>query len=192
MSRYKILLLSVISVMLFSQCRSVKQAKNLTDCNYAFVSITNFKVGETAMGGKQSFRDFNAQETSQISQLLMARKMPITLTANISIHNPNNKTAALDALDWIFEVKDKEVAKGAIKERIEVQAGQSVMVPISVNTDIGNVLKAFTIKEITELMFSITDKKGIPIEGKLKIKPSVKIGKKYIKAPNYFSVKVGK
>jgi LEA14-like dessication related protein len=178
--------------MLFSACKSTKQAQALRDCNYSFASISNLKVGDVYIQGKQSFRDLSLQETMGLSQLLMARKLPVSLTAHIAIQNPNSKTAAIDALEWILEVRSKEVAKGEVTKRVEVKPGQTIQVPIDVATDLGNIFKAFTMKEITDVMFNISNADGIPIEAKLKIKPSITVGRKQIKAPSYFVIDVMK
>lgn len=186
----RFLIISICISLLFTTCRSAKQAQTLRDCNYSFASVSNLKVGDIQIQGKQSFRDLSLQETTGISQLLMARKLPISLTANIAIQNPNSKIAAIDALDWILEIRSKEVAKGTVTKRIEVKPGQTIQVPIDVATDLGSILKAFTMKEITEVMFNLSDAQGIPIEAKLKIKPSISVGRKQIKAPSYFVIDV--
>lgn len=186
----RILLIGFIASVVFTTCNTTKQAQAFRDCNYSFASVSNLKVGDVNIQGKQSFRELSMQETTGISQLLMARKLPISLTATIAIQNPNSKTAAIDALDWILEVRNKEVAKGTVTKRIEVKPNQTIQVPIDVATDVGNILKAFSMKEITDVMFNISDAKGIPVEAKLKIKPSLKVGKKQIKAPAYFVIDV--
>jgi len=186
----RIIIAAIFISFLVVSCKSTKQAQALRDCNYSFASISDLTVGNVVIQGKQSFRDLSLQETTGISQLLMARKLPISLTAHIAIQNPNNKTAAIDALEWILEVRNKEVAKGSIQQRIEVKSGQTIQIPIPVSTDVGSILKAFSMKEITEVMFNLSDASGIPVEAKLKIKPSIRVGKKQIQAPSYFVIDV--
>lgn len=180
----------IISIVFVVSCSSVKQANNFKDCTYSFASIEDLKVGNIDIQGKKSFRDLNMSETTGISQLLMAKKLPISLTANISITNPNSKTASIDVLEWILLIKDKEIAKGIINNKIEVKPNQTINIPIPISTDIGTVLKAFSLSEITHIMFNISDISGIPVEAKLKVKPAIRVGKKEIKSPSFFIINV--
>jgi len=171
-------------------CRSVKEGKTLVDCNYSFTSISDLTINGVNIDGKSSFRDIGMSETVKLSQALMAKKMPITLTANIAVQNPNSKVAALNTLDWILEIRGKDVAKGTTNERFEVDPNKTEELSILVNTDLGDVMKAFSLKEMKDILFNISNTKGLPVEAKLKIRPSFKVGKKEIKSPTYFTVDI--
>jgi len=179
-------------ILLFAtlSCRSAKEAKALKDCSYSFSSISDLKVGTISMQGKQSFKDLGSAETIGISQLLMTKQLPISLTANIAITNPNKKTAGIESLEWILIVHEKEVATGNITEKIEIKPNEKIILPIPIQTDLSTILKSFSLKEISQLMFNLSDVKGIPLDAKIKIKPSISIGKKQIKTPAYFTIPV--
>jgi len=120
----------------------------------------------------------------------MARKIPISLTAHVRIHNPNQKKAALNSLDWKLLLREHEVADGTISERYEINPNETIEVPIEIISDIGSVMKAFSVKELAGMMFSMSSIQKISKDIQLKIKPSIRVGKISVKSPAFFTVTV--
>ena len=189
----KILLLS-ITVALFCgvniSCKSAKHTKNLKDCSYNIVGISQLSAGSVEIDGKTSFKDFNANDVAGLSKLLMTKQLPISFTAQIAINNPNNQTAALQSLDWILLIKNQEVARGFLPNTIQINPYEKTIVEIPVNTDLSKLLSTFSMQELSAMLFNFSSKQAFKDDVKLKIKPAIQIGKKYIKTPNYFTIDI--
>ncbi|MCL2327866.1 MAG: LEA type 2 family protein [Bacteroidetes bacterium] len=181
-----IALLCVTSI----SCKSVQHTKNLKDCSYNVVGITSISAGSVDIDGKTSFKDFNANDVASLSKLLMNKQLPISFTANIAVFNPNDKPAALQSLDWILFVKNQEMARGFLPNTITINPREKIIVEIPVNTDLSKLLSAYTMQELSAMIFSFSSKKAFKDDVKLKIRPAVQVGKKYIKAPAYVTVPI--
>ncbi|MFW5851615.1 MAG: hypothetical protein ACOCWB_05280 [Bacteroidota bacterium] len=182
--------LCVILISSFS-CRSIKETQTLKNCSYSFLSISNVRVNNVSIDNKQSLRDLQTTETLKISQAIMARKIPVDLTAHISVHNPNLRTATLHKINWKLLLKDKEVADGVVIESYSIKPNETIEIPIAISSDIGSVLKIFSVKELMNMLFNLSSA-SIPEEAQLKIKPSIAIGRKTIQSPAYFTVNISK
>ena len=145
-------------------------------------------VDNVSMDGKRSLKDLSPTDFTTISRGLMG-EMPITFTANVKINNPNNQKAELSALEWILLIKDVEVANGVIDKKIKIAPNQSITVPIDVETNT-RILKKFSLTEIKNIIFNISNSKGLPQNSTLKVKPAFKIGNTMIKAPMYYTIDV--
>jgi len=184
-------ILSIIcSIFIVSSCRSIRETKALQDCSYSLSNISNLEVNGVSLNGKQNLRDLKTQESSRISQAIMARKIPISLTAHVRVHNPNAQKAALNNLDWKLLLRNQEVADGTITERYEISPNETVEIPINIVTDIGSILKVFSVKELTSMVFSMSSIQTLSKDVQLKIKPSIRVGRMSIKSPAFFSVNI--
>jgi len=183
--RLKNILFILILCLGFTSC-NINSAKNIKDCKFRFNSISNLMVNDISFDGKRSLKDFTPADVAVISRGLMS-EMPINFTAHVTIDNPNKQKAELCALEWILLIKDVEVANGVIDERIKIGANEKITVPLDVETNT-NVLKKFSLTEIKNIIFNISNSKGLPQNSTLKVKPAIKVGKTLIKTPNYFTV----
>ena len=173
------------SCVVFFSC-SLNQARNIQDCTFAFESISDLMINDIAFDGKRSLRDFTPPEVAIISKGLMS-EMPITFDANIQINNPNKQKAELNTLEWTLFIKNIEVANGVLNEEIEIEANESKSFPIEVQTNT-NVLKQFSLTEIKNMIFEISNTNKLPENSSLNVKPVIKIGKKMITVPYAFNI----
>lgn len=177
------------SCLMLSAC-SFNQAKNIKNCTFAFESISDLMVNDISFDGKRSLRDFSSQEVALISQGLM-NDMPISFVSNIQINNPNKQKAELNTLEWTLLIQNVEIANGVLDEKIEIEANQSVSVPIEVETNT-NILKQFSLTEIKNIIFEISRTNRLPKNSTLTVKPAIKIGKKMITVPYAFNIDFSK
>ncbi|MDR2962659.1 MAG: LEA type 2 family protein [Bacteroidales bacterium] len=186
----KKILLPLFCIILCFGCKSVRQARNLKDCSYNIVGISDIQAGSVELDGKTSYKDFSVNDVAGLSHLLMKKQLPISFTAHIAIHNPNAETAALQSLDWILVMRDKEIARGFLPHTVHIQAKEKVVLELPVQTDLSALLSTFSMQELSAMIFNFSSKKVFKDDVKLKIRPAVQVGKKYIKTPNYFTIDI--
>ncbi|HPY82460.1 MAG TPA: hypothetical protein PLU45_03805, partial [Bacteroidales bacterium] len=75
-------------------------------------------------------------------------------------------------------------------ERYEISPNETVEIPINIVTDIGSILKVFSVKELTSMVFSMSSIQTLSKDVQLKIKPSIRVGRMSIKSPAFFSVNI--
>lgn len=173
------------SCLVLSAC-SFNRAKNIQDCTFAFESVSDLVINDISFHGKRSLRDFTPPEVAMISKGLMS-EMPLSFDANIQINNPNKQKAELNTLEWTLLIQNIEVANGVLEEKIEIDANQSISVPIEVQTNT-KVLKQFSLTEIKNMIFEISRTNRLPENSTLKVKPAIKIGKNLITVPYAFNI----
>jgi hypothetical protein len=87
-------------------------------------------------------------------------------------------------------VKDQEVVRGFIPNTITIQPREQITVELPVNTDLSRLLATFSMQELSAMIFNFSSKEAFKDDVKLKIKPAIQVGKKYIKTPNYFTIDI--
>lgn len=182
------LLFGVIAVI-FIGCRSVSELKRMADCEYEFVTVDQIKMAGVDVDGKSKLKDLKFSDLAKITQTYLTGTLPVTLTANVSVRNPNEKPAALEKLDWKLFIEDIEITSGTINERFEIGAGETQILKIPASIDAMEFLKDETKKEVLNFAFNVADPSGKPTHMKIKIKPAIRVGNTLLAAPNYFTVK---
>ena len=76
-----------------------------------------------------------------------------------------------------------------VDQKVKIDAKQTTFVTIPVETNT-NVLKKLSPQEINTLVTNLSNSRGLPRNSVLKVKPAMKIGKKMLKTPNYFTIDV--
>ncbi|MBO7125187.1 MAG: LEA type 2 family protein [Bacteroidales bacterium] len=183
--RLKTLCVVLLSVLVTS-C-NIRHAKNIKDCEFSLNSVSNVSVNNVALDSKNILK--NLPLLTQIMSAGMTSEIPISFLAELKIDNPNDEKAELSALEWILLIRDIEVATGVVDQKVKIDAKQTTFVTIPVETNTGALAK-LSPQEIKTIVTNLSNSRGLPRNSVLKVKPAMKIGKKMLKTPNYFTIDV--
>jgi len=176
-------------LFLLSGCGIVSNLTTLSECEYRFHSAESPTVAGIDMSGVSSLSDLSFTQATVIVASVLGGELPLHLTANIEVKNPGAVKANVNQLAWIAYIDDIEVAKGLVEGHYEIAAnGGTTIIPVDVKADLFDYLTGDNPKTMLNFALNLADAGGEPVRIGLKIKPSVKIGKKYIMAPGYFKV----
>lgn len=184
----KISLLVFLLVLTFS-CRTFKELKNLAQCDFTSAGIDNLRLAGINLQEKTDISQVSVLDVASLLKSFSQKSLPLNFIFNININNPNDKLAALNHLEWIAEIDKVEIAKGIVNQRYEIPAGENIVIPLQINSDL---YKIFSQKEGRELIgkaIGIKDENNQPKNLTLRVKPSISVGKGYIKYPGYIVVK---
>lgn len=181
----------VLAVTFSISCKSLFQANRLADCAYNFHSFTDVYVADTKLDGVNQLSDLSLLDAGKMTAGFLSGNLPMSVTANISVTNPNKKAAAINAVDWILLVDGDQVADGKITERFEVAPnGGTAILPVAIKLDLSGALKSDDKGTLMKFAFNVSGNTGVlPSEVTIKIKPSIAIGKKTVKVPGYIPIK---
>ncbi|WP_448528735.1 hypothetical protein [Raineya sp.] len=184
----KISLLAFLLLLTFS-CRTFRELKNLAQCDFTSAGIDNLRLAGINLQEKTDISEVSVLDVASLLKSFSQKTLPLNFTFNININNPNDKLAALNYLEWIAEIDKVEIAKGVVNQRYEIPAGENIVMPLQISSDL---YKIFSQKEGRELIgkaIGIKDENNQPKNLTLRVKPSISVGKGYIKYPGYIVVK---
>jgi LEA14-like dessication related protein len=177
-------------VVLFSSCKSISQGKNFAKCQFRMTTMDNINlVGVSISSNMQSLEDINFLDAAKImATFASGAEMPLTFIQNIEVQNPNPATAALNRLDWILYVDDKEITQGYHDQRIEVQSNQTVNMPLNFRIDLRKVINSGAADAFINLVMNLAKQSKRPSRIKIKVKPSFNIFGATVAYPGYISL----
>jgi hypothetical protein len=185
MKKFSLLLL--FSFILFN-CRTIREVKNLAQCEFSTTTIENLKLANVNVQDASEIAEIGPLEIANILRSVSQKTLPLSFTINININNPNEKLAALNYLEWIAEIDKVEIAKGVVNQRYEIPAGQSIVMPLQISSDLYKIFSQKEGRDLIAKALGIKDDDNRPKNLTLRVKPSISVGKGYIKYPGYIAV----
>ena len=189
--RVVILAFSVISSIV--SCTLDKQAKalrTLEKCRYEFVSADSIFLAGTDVNKLIANGRVDVSQLPGVALGFLSRDIPLSGVLNVRITNPTNNLAGIQQFAYKVEVEGREVLDGVSDLPIEVPAGETVVVPVKLRT---NVYKFLSDRETLDKLLTFiqrahngaTDEK---VNLTFKIKPTLALGNQAINYPGYIDI----
>lgn len=165
--------------------KQVSGAYNMTQCKYDFNSISGLNVA-----GIDLSRGIQPMQILQLTPLLtgQANSIPVNLTLNLDVNNPNPSEAFLNGLQYILSIDNVQFTTGSINEKLNIPAGQKQVLPLAIGMDIATLLKGDTksaVENIVKNLVGMNDQKS---EVTLQIRPTFMVGNQPVVSPVYIPV----
>ena len=182
--------LLIFLVIGLSSCRTVREIKNLAKCDFRMTTTEKTNISGVNVQNVQSYGDLNLFDAAQIITVYQTTKgVPLGVTLNVEARNPNDKLAAMNFMEWIAEIDGMEIARGVLDQRIEVAPGGGTAIfPIKISADLVKVFASKQGQEAASKGLGLSDGNNRPTRLTLKIKPSISIGKGFVKYPGYIKL----
>ncbi len=172
----------------FSGCRTFREFGALSKCQFRNKDFGKMEIGGLNLLRYNSVQDVDFIKAGEIAlKLSQQAEMPFVVTFNVEVKNDHEKLAALERMDWILEVDNKDVINGTSTERFEVQPLSTNVLPITTSFDIKKILGKGSLDGIFALVQGRNEEDS---RIRLKIKPRFRIAGIRIGYPGY--IKIGK
>lgn len=189
MKKTKIIAVLLLSTLFFGCCQ-YKDLKTFTKCEFKMDRVENLKLADVDIQNVHKLSDLNFLKAGKITSSALQGKVPLEFTLFIKAKNPNSRKAAINRLEWIAFIDDVELINGVMEKRIEIAAdGGTAEIPLEVKTDLKEVFSTKSANALVNLALNLVDMSTEKSKIGVKVKPTIKIGKKYIKYPGYIKLK---
>lgn len=182
-------LLLIVGLGSCSVNKQAQQIKALEKCDYKLLDATNISVAGTDIQKLIKGNNIDLTGLPSLALGYLRKDIPLRANLNLEISNPSNTLAAINNFDYIILINKQEIANGTVDQRVSIEAGQTIRVPVQLNTNIYKFLVDGTVmSDITEFLkanSSGTEKKGMVT---LKIRPSIMVGGGLVKYPGYITI----
>lgn len=186
-------IVSIISALALiagmSGCDTVRQvagAYNFVNCEYDYNSISNLAVsGISLTEGK-----IGAGQILQLTSLLTgnAASIPLSMTVNVDITNPNLTEAMMEGLQYILSVDGLEFTRGQLEKPLSIPAGGKDTLPVNISVDLKQLLTGDAANTTVNAIKNIAGIGDQASKVTVQLKPSFKFGSTPWTAPSYIPV----
>jgi len=178
----------LIILLSFSGCDVAKQvggAYTMTQCKYDYHSISNL-----TLSGMDLSKGVSLAYIPQITSILSgkASTVPLNLTLNLDVKNPNQSAALLNGLQYILSIDNVQFTNGTLNQSLNIPAGGNQLLPLQIGVDIATLLKGESkdaVQNIAKNFLGMSDQKS---NVTLQLKPTFMIGGQPVVSPVYIPV----
>ncbi|MFD1631032.1 hypothetical protein [Pseudopedobacter beijingensis] len=183
------ILVAAVSLLILSSCginKQTKELKVLGDCKYDLQSIDSLYIAGTPLKKIVNNNNIDISSAPAIAMGFLRKNIPLEGRVNLKIDNPTSKKAAINQFEYIVLLQKKELASGFVNQKVSVDAGQTVNVPVSLKTNIYDLVSGGNFEEILSLFNSERgNEEGLVT---IKVKPILLIGNTQVKYPGYITI----
>lgn len=185
----RILTLSLlVTVMVWGSCKTIKELTNFAKCKFRYTNITQTQLAGIDVTKVINYKDLNIKDAAKVATNLAQGKLPLNFTINLQVNNPNAELAALNKLDWIAFIDDRELINGVLNQRVEVRPGETATLPLTVSADLIQAFKNEPKDKLPGYAFGLADKDGKPRRVGIKVKPTIMVGKMPFSYPGWITL----
>ncbi|MCD8263352.1 MAG: hypothetical protein LUD02_03640 [Tannerellaceae bacterium] len=168
-----------------SVTQHVGQAYTMTQCKYQYDSIS-----QLTLAGINLSKGVSPAAVPKIMALLGGNNssLPLSLTVNLGVTNPNNNPAALSGLDYILQIDHVEFTRGALNQPLNIAANSTGFLPLAISFDLATLLSGDSKNAVENIVKNFIGVGNEKSNVTLQIKPSLRVGNKTIPAPQYIPV----
>jgi len=185
----KILFISFIALFT-TGCGVSQKISLLEQCRYDIKSADSVYVAGRDITRQIKTGTFDLSSVPELAIGLLRKDIPLRARINLGIENPGSIPVEINQFDYIILFKGQELVNGTTEKRIDINPEETTVVPILIRANIYSILSD---KNTREEIFSYlrgTDGKENMQKSliSIKIRPSIKVGKKLIKYPGYITI----
>ena len=190
MKKIKILFLCL--VILISSCDVLKDLNgmaNFAKCDFRLNTVNNIRLAGVNVQQVKSLSDLNIIDVANITASLASNTLPLSLTLNVDVKNPNSQKAVMNAMAWILLIDNIEMTSGQMNQRIEVMPNNGIAsMPLDLSVDLKKVLTGRSLDAVKNFGLNLAGAGNKPTRITLKVKPTIVISGISIVYPDYITV----
>lgn len=173
---------------LLSGCDVAKQlggAYNMTQCKYDYKSITNLTVS-----GMNLSSGLNAANLLKLTTLLTGNtsSIPLDMTLNLNVTNPNQTEAFLNGLQYILSVDNIQFTTGSLTNTLNIASGGTQTLPLNIGFDLATLLRGETKNTAVNIVKNFLGVGSEKSSVTLQLKPTFLVGNVPVTSPVYIPV----
>ncbi len=180
----------VVIVLIFASCGIINKMSTFAKCDFKLKSLEEISIAGVDVTKIKDFNSLNFLDAAKITAAYATNSLPLNLTANIFVKNPNPSPASMTKMDWILNIDNTQIVNGILNKKIDVAANNgTVTFPLSIKTDLMKILSGKSADAIKSFGLGLADANNKASSRiALKVKPYVTVAGVSLAYPDYFTV----
>ncbi len=185
----KILFISFIALFA-TGCGVSQKISLLEQCHYDIKSADSVYFAGRDITRQIKTGTFDLRSVPELAIGLLRKDIPLRARINLGIENPGSKPVEINQFDYIILFKGQELVNGTTERRIDINPQETTVVPIVIRANIYSILSdKNTREEIFSYLRGTDSRENVQKTLiSIKIRPSIRVGKKLIKYPGFITI----
>ncbi|MDR0421534.1 MAG: LEA type 2 family protein [Proteiniphilum sp.] len=183
----KILFLSTL--LLFCSCDVVNNLGGtyqlLTHGEYRFHSLSNIELAGIGLGNASAIP---ASKLVSLATVLAgggfsSQSIPLSMTLNLNVTNPNKMTGFIGALDYVIQINEMDLVEGKMESPVSIGPGETAILPIPVSVDLKGLIARYSRQRVSSEMSDFLGITHNKTSVTVKLWPKFSVGSTLLKSP---------
>jgi hypothetical protein len=147
---------------------------------FRLAAVSHARLAGIDLARKRVLADFTLSEAAQLLSAYRAGKVPLELTLEIAVRNPNDGQAGrrrlpitLARLDWRLFLDSVPTLSGSLAQPVEVPAAGEVLLPLTVQLELRRFFQERSYEDLLRLALGIAGAEGNPGRVTLEVEPTL-------------------
>lgn len=188
MKKNFIQLFSLIALIMgLSGCGTTVQndllgAYNMTQCKYAYNSLSNISVSGVQL---TSGNTLSALNLAKLTTVLASNpsSIPLNFTVNMDVTNPNTSAALLNKLQYEVNIDDIHFTNGTLDKVVNIAGGATQTIPLTVGIDVATLMQNNSQTALLNIVKNIAGISGEKSTVSLSLRPTFNIAGQLVTSP---------
>jgi hypothetical protein len=155
----------------------------MSQSNYSFNSISNVQLGGLNLGNASSISLSNIASVATLLAGGGQQPIPFNMVLNMNVENPNPVAAILSGLGFDIAINDMHLTSGNINQPIQIDAGQTVVLPISIGVDIRDLISQHSQQQVSSTISSFLGITNNAANVTVRLRPTLMVGNVPVPSP---------
>ena len=162
---------------------------NFAKCDFRLNTVDNIRLAGVNVQKVKNLSEINILDVAKITAALVNNTLPLSLTLNYDVRNPNKQKAVMNAMAWIFYIDNVEMTRGQMNQRVEVMPNNGIAtMPLQLSVDLKKVLTGRSLDAVKNFGLNLAGAGNKPTRITLKVKPTIVVSGMSIIYPDYITV----
>jgi hypothetical protein len=192
-SKSSIFCLISLMALLLAGCSVSQQAKhasNLANCDFRIRSVENVNLMGVNVQHVRSVTDLGISDAARIMAGFASPTFPLSLQVNLEGRNPNPADAGMNHVEWMLYIDDILMTSGILDKPFVIPANNgTAIIPVQVAIDLKQAIAGKSMDALLNFSMNLAGMGSKPTRFKIKIKPTIMVGKTPLPMPGYITVK---
>lgn len=162
-------------------------AYNMTQCKYAYNSVSDISVSGVNLSSGSSLSPVNLVKLTSILTG-NASSIPLNFTVNMNVTNPNQAVANLNKLQYEISIDDIHFTNGTLNQPINIAGGATQTLPLTIGLDVATLMKNNSQTALLNIVKNIAGISGEKSNVTVSLRPTFNIAGQQVTSPIVFPV----
>jgi len=183
----------IVSALTLSSCDVLQQIGEMATfarCEFRLSTVEGITLGGVNVQKVSNLNQLNLQDAARLTAALASGQLPLDLTLNVQVKNPNTSAASLNRLEWILFIDDIQMVSGLNQNTVNIppQNGTATL-PLRISVDLKKALSGRSGDALLNFGLNLAGAGNRPTRIMLKAKPSIVVAGNTVPYPGYLSIR---
>lgn len=169
--------------------RQVREMEALANCEFRFEGLERATLAGVDLLEAARTGGFEPGQGALLLTSMTMGNLPLELTVQVGVRNPNDAPAAVNRLDWVLLMDENQMGVGAVTERVEIPArGGTAVVPVHFSTDLASLFSGQSAESLIGFALNLAGSGDRPSRVTIRVKPTVSVAGRDLLLPGYITL----